>query len=529
MPVIHGAIQDFSLTLDKFIDHAAKWSPDTQVVTALDAGKVMRIGYAALRDRAKRVSAALASVGVGVGDCVATLAWNTQAHIESWYGIMGMGAVCHTLNPRLTAEQLSWMLNRSEASVLIISADLASLAADILRTDTPLSRVVVIDGDVGALSTSRQIPVQSFDALLASGPPDASWGHFPETAPCGLCFTSGTTGAPKGVTYTHRGNYLHTLRQTQADVTGIHSGDVILPVVPMFHANAWGLPFVAPATGAKLVLPGRHADGKSLARLIVDEGVTIGVAVPTVWLGLFDYLEESGTQVPSLQRIMVGGAPMPQALMTRIEALGIKVQTTWGMTELSPLGTATPPNARDRAARRSGAPAVGLDMRLTDQDGTPLAHQRGVEGHLWVRGHSVVERYFGQSESATQDGWFDTGDLAVIDDAGHLIVTGRSKDLIKSGGEWINPAEIEALVSALPDVALAAVVGREDQKWGERPLLLVELHNGAELTDDQLLEPLRGKVASWWFPDAIFRLDAMPLAATGKIDKLRLRSEYSRR
>lgn len=521
MPMTDGAMQDFALTLDKFLDHAAKWHPATEVVTALDDGSTRRIGYAELRRRAKRVSAVLAQLGARRGDRIATLAWNTQAHLESWYAIMGMGAVCHTLNPRLTAEQLAWMVGQSEAAILIASADLAPLASEIVHRAPSLHHVLVIDGEAADLG-------RPLEDALETAHEDAVWGGFDENAPCGLCFTSGTTGAPKGVTYTHRGNHLHTLRQLQADVAGITSRDVVMPVVPMFHASAWGLPFAAPATGAKLVLPGRHADGASLARLIADEGVTIAVGVPTVWLGLFDHLDETGAEVPSLKRVMVGGAPMPPALMARIEARGVEVQTTWGMTEISPLGTATTPGAPERNPALSGKPAQGMDLLLTDHTGEPLAEQRGTEGHLWVRGPSVVERYFGEREPATRSGWFCTGDLAAIDEQGNLQITGRSKDLIKSGGEWINPAEIEALVAALPDVALAAVIGRSDPKWGERPLLLVELREDASLSDDDLVSPLRGQVANWWIPDEVVRLPRMPLAATGKIDKLRLRTEYSR-
>ena len=521
MPVIDGAMQDFALTLDKFLDYAAKWHPRTEVVTAMENRAAHRIGYAALRDRAKQVSEVLAGMGTAPRSRVATLAWNTQAHLESWYAIMGMGAVCHTLNPRLTAEQLAWMVRQSEAATLIASADLAPLAQAIAADASCLKRVLVIDGEAPELG-------DTLEHLLGSAEAEVEWGNFEETAPCGLCFTSGTTGAPKGVTYTHRANYLHTLRQLQADVAGINSRDVVLPVVPMFHANAWGLPFAAPATGAKLVLPGRHADGASLAKLIAEEGVTIGVGVPTVWLGLFDHLHQTGAELPSLQRIMVGGAPMPPALMARIEASGVEVQTTWGMTELSPLGTATPPGAPSREPVLSGRPAQGMDLMLTDHLGVPLEEQRGTEGHLWARGASVVDRYFGHTETATRNGWFDTGDLAVIDGDGNLQITGRSKDLIKSGGEWINPAEVEALVASLSEVALAAVIGRVDAKWGERPLLLVELRENSELSDEALLAPLHGHVANWWIPDEVLRLARMPLAATGKIDKLRLRNEYSR-
>ena len=522
-----GEMQHFALTVDKFLLHAAKWHPRAEVVTARGGGVIDRIGYAGLLERARRVSAVLAERGIATGDRVATLAWNSQAHVEAWYAIMGMGAVCHTLNPRLLAAQSADMLAQSEARVLIASADLAPLVHGICEKAPSIRHVIVIDGPAEAVAIgSDRADVAAMETAMAADLEPVSWGGFAETAPCGLCFTSGTTGAPKGVTYTHRGNYLHSLRQLQADVTGITSRDAVLTVVPMFHANAWGLPFVVPAAGGKLVLPGRHADGASLADLIEAEEVTIAVAVPTVWLGLVDHLDETGRSLPSLRQIMVGGSPMPPALMQRIEARGIAVQTTWGMTELSPLGTATPSGAPERKASQSGRPAVGVDLMLADRDGRPLPDQHGGEGRLHVRGASVVERYFGHDEPATVDGWFDTGDLARIDADGNLTITGRAKDLIKSGGEWINPSEIEAIVGALPQVSLAAVIGRIDPKWGERPILLVEMRDGETLSDSELLEPLHGQVAPWWIPESVIRLNNMPLASTGKIDKMRLRSEY---
>jgi len=515
--MIDGDMQAFALTLDKFLDHAAKWRSNGQVVTARSGGRTDRIGYADLRDRAVRVSSVLAGLGVQAGDRVATLAWNSQAHVEAWYAIMGMGAVCHTLNPRVTAEQLAAMVVQSEARILIASADLVSLARRIMAHAPGLIRLLIIDGEAE--------DGEPLEPMILTERGAAPWGRFDETAPCGLCFTSGTTGAPKGVTYTHRSSYLHTLRALQADVMAITGEDAVLAVVPMFHANAWGLPFAAPAVGAKLVLPGPYADGASLARLIAAEDVTIAVGVPTVWLGLLEHLETHGGELPSLRRIMVGGAPMPPALMERLEQrLGVKVQTSWGMTELSPCGTMASLGAPSAAAV-SGRPAVGLDLLLTDADGVALPEQRDVEGHLRVRGASVIERYFGFETPATDaDGWFATGDLARIDAEGNLIITGRAKDLIKSGGEWINPVEIEAAVCALPEVSLAAVIGRPHPKWGERPILLVETQG--EVSDEALLESLRGRVASWWMPDAIYRLARMPLASTGKIDKIRLRSEY---
>ena len=308
----------------------------------------------------------------------------------------------------------------------------------------------------------------------------------------------------------------------------ITSRDVVLPVVPMFHANAWGFPFAVPAVGAKLVLPGRKNDGKSLAKLILSEGVTIAAAVPTVWVDLVDYLESTGGDLPSLNRIVVGGAPMPPALMERIEQrLGVRVQTSWGMTELSPSGTFSSPYDTARSPTLSGAPAIGVDLLLMDIEGQPLEEQRNIEGYLHVRGAAVIERYFGHEEKATDcNGWFNTGDLARIDTQGNLIITGRAKDLIKSGGEWINPAKIETIIGLLPQVSLVAVIGRLDPKWGERPILLVELREHQIISDEELLAPLKGRVPSWWIPDAVVHVTQMPLASTGKIDKMHLKSEY---
>jgi len=537
-----GDVQSFPLTLDKFLDHAAKWRPTAEVTTARDDGSIGRIGYASLRARSVKISGLLRRHGVEQGARVATLAWNTQGHVEAWFAIMGMGAVCHTLNPRLTAEQLADMLAQSEAQILFVSPDLIGLAGRIAALSPSVSLILVLDQAEALEATPEcRADIRLLELMLAEAPRDGNWGDgvsgdvvwgdFPETAPCGLCFTSGTTGAPKGVTYTHRSSFLHTLRVLQADVMAVTSRDRLLAVVPMFHANAWGLPFAAAAVGARLVLPGRRLDGASLARLIVSEGVTAGVGVPTVWLSLLEHVEATGLELPSLERIIMGGAPLAPALMQRIERrLGVIVQTSWGMTELSPSGTVASPQEGRRSAAVSGRPAVGIDLLLTDEAGKALPEQRGVEGHLKVRGAAVIQRYFGQDEDAADaDGWFATGDLARIDSEGQLTITGRAKDLIKSGGEWINPAEIEAVIGALPGVALAAVIGRVDAKWGERPILLVELSADAPADDEALLEPLKGRVASWWIPDAVHRLERMPLAATGKIDKLRLRAEYGAR
>ncbi|MDH5834624.1 AMP-binding protein [Luteimonas kalidii] len=527
MPVIHGQMQPYALTLDRLLAHGAKWHPQAEVVTAREGGQVDRIGYAGLHDRSRRLSATFSGLGIGAGDIVATLAWNTQGHLETWFALMGMGAVCHTLNPRLGEAHLASMLAQSRARALVVSADLAPLARRLAAKADALERVWSLDGEVQG--DDGVILVEALEPMIAAAKGEVAWGEFDENAPCGLCFTSGTTGAPKGVTYTHRGMFLHTLRTLQADGMALSMRERVLLAVPMFHANGWGVPFAAPAVGARLVLPGRYLDGASLAALINAEEVTVAIGVATVWLSLVEHLEATGGQTPSLTRVIVGGAPIAPALMQRIEQrLGASVQTSWGMTELSPTGTVAPPGDMHRAAHQSGRPSIGVDLLLTDADGVALPRQRDTEGHLRVRGASTVQRYFGDAQPAVDaQGWFDTGDLARIDTDGNLVITGRAKDLIKSGGEWINPAEIEEIVGSLPDVSLAAVIGREDPKWGERPVLLLEARgDDGGPSDDAVMEALRGRVASWWLPDAVIRVPRMPLAATGKIDRMRLRAEF---
>ena len=523
-------MQSYALTVDKFLDHAAKWTGEREVVTA-EAGQVAsRIGYADLRERSLRLSGALAALGLKQGDRVGTLAWNTQHHVEMYYAAMGAGIVCHTLNPRLTAAYLAAMINEAEDRVLAVSANLATSLGQLLPLCPVLEHIILMDGDelAPAKVEGSFAKVWAYETLLAAHGAPVTWGDFDENTPAGLCYTSGTTGRPKGVLYTHRSNYLHTLRALQADAFALTGSDVLLVAVPMFHANGWGMPFAAPAVGAKLVLPGRNTDGASLARLMRDEGVTVAAGVQTVWLGVVDHLDAVGGDLPALKRVVIGGSSCPDALIRRLEErLGATVQTSWGMTELSPLGTVAPPNAPSTETRASGRPTMGLDLKLTDADGVTLAQQRNAVGHLKVKGASVLDRYFkAESDALDEEGYFDTGDLASLDDEGNLSIRGRSKDLIKSGGEWINPAEIEDIVGRHPAVGQVAVVGRSDPKWGERPVLIVEVRPGESIDAQTLIQALRGKVADWWLPDQIVQIGAMPLAATGKIDKNQLRADY---
>ncbi len=521
-------MQRYALTVDKFLDHAAKWHGTSGVVSSGAGGGTDRITYRQLRERCQRVSGAMLDQGLAQGDRVATLAWNTQDHLTLYYAAMGAGLVCHTLNPRLSVAHLAEMVNEAEDRWIAVGAGLQSLARQLLASCPTLQTVILLDGQ--ALEEDFQgVHQWSLEDLLRLFGRVVSWGDFDEETPAGLCYTSGTIGKPRGVLYTHRSNYLHTLRALQADAIALSAEDTVLVAVPMFHANGWGFPFAAPAAGAKMVLPGRSTDPNHLYELIVGERVTVAAAVQTVWLGLVEHLEKAGGELPTLRRIIIGGSHCPEALLRRIEErLDVRVQPSWGMTELSPLGTIEPPNVPPGpGSRTSGRSPMGLDLKLVDADGAALPEQRLHVGRLMVRGASVAERYFKQAEPALDaEGYFDTGDLALLDEAGYLTITGRAKDLIKSGGEWINPREIEDLVAGLPAVALAAVVGRPHPKWGERPVLIVEPHRQQTLDREALLAALRGKVPDWWLPEQIVLLDRMPLAATGKIDKQRLRAEY---
>ncbi len=515
-------MQDYALTVDRFLDHGARWRPRARVVSAAGGGPDRVVGYAEVRERANRLSGALIDLGLQPGDRIATLAWNSQDHVELWYAAMGVGMACHTLNPRLTEAQLAAMVDQAGDRLLAVGIGLADVGGRLMGLCPSLERLILLDVDQGPAGA------QTLEDILARHGRPVEWGGFDERTLAGLCFTSGTTGAPKGVGYTHRSNYLHTIRSLQADAMAVTADDAVLIAVPMFHANGWGLPFACPAAGADMILPGRDLDGASLARLINTHQATIAVGVPTVWLGLLDHLDASGEDTPSLRRIIIGGSSCPDSLIRRMETrLGVTVQTSWGMTELSPLGVISPPTDQPMAAQGAGRPPMGLDLLLTDEHGQSLPDQTNAVGHLKVRGQSVVHQYWGADQPAVDsEGWFDTGDLAFVDEGGALHLAGRSKDLIKSGGEWINPVEIEEIVGALPAIGLVAVIGRVHPKWGERPVMIVEPANGQSVDDETLKAALKGRVADWWIPDQIIRVEAMPLAATGKINKTELRAVY---
>ena len=529
-----GAMQDWPLTVDRILDHAKSWHGGVEVVSRSVEGRIVRTTYADIHDRAKRVSHALKGLGVGFGDRVATLAWNTARHVEAWYGVMGIGAVCHTLNPRLFPHQLAYIINHAEVKVLFTDLTFLPILAA-LRDKLPTVQHVVVMTDRAGMKRVNYPGALCFEDLVEQSSADVAWGGFGEETPAGLCYTSGTTGDPKGVLYTHRSNFLHTLVTMGRDVMGLSAQDVVLPVVPMFHANAWGLAFSCPAAGAKMVMPGQRLDGASVHELLEMEGVTFSAAVPTVWQLLLTHLRDTKGQLSTLKRVVIGGSAAPEAIIRGFrDEYGVSVTHAWGMTETSPLGTLASPTraismmseeAQLRFTLKQGRPPVGVELKLVDDAGELLPHDGSTYGRLMVRGPFVTGAYFkgAGGEILDREGYFDTGDVATIDEFGFMQITDRAKDVIKSGGEWISSIEIENIAVGHPKAALCAVIGVAHPKWDERPILLVQLKAGESATKAEFLQHLEGKIAKWWTPDDVVFLSDIPLGPTGKIDKRLLR------
>ncbi len=528
-----GLMQDWPLTVDKIIDHAKNWHGDREVVTRSVEGPIVRTTYAAIHERARRVSNALKGWGIKPGDRVATLAWNTDKHIETWYGVMGIGAVCHTLNPRLFPEQLIYIINHAEDRVIFTDLTFVPLLEAILPHIPKVERVIVMT-DAAHMPQTKLPRAEAYEAVIAGQSTDCVWGDFEENTACGLCYTSGTTGNPKGVLYSHRSNFIHTLLGLQSTVLGATPSEVILPVVPMFHANAWGIAFGGPAAGAKLVMPGAKMDGASIYELLETEKVTFSAAVPTVWQGLLMHMREHGLKLSTVKRVLIGGSAVPESLIRAFhDDYGVEVLQGWGMTETSPIGTLSnmtpeleslPFEEQLKWRVKQGTPPLGVELKLKDDAGRTLDHDGHTFGHLMVKGPTVARAYFREEGSIVDgEGFFDTGDVATVDDMGFMQITDRSKDVIKSGGEWISSIEIENIAVGHPKVELAAVIGAAHPKWDERPVLLLKLKEGETLDKQEHLDFLQGKIAKWWMPDDVVALDEIPLGATGKIDKKLLR------
>ena len=528
-----GLMQDWPLTVDKIIDHAKNWHGEREVVTRSVEGPIVRTTYAQIHERAKRVSSALKDWGVQPGDRVATLAWNTANHIEAWYGIMGIGGVCHTLNPRLFPEQLVYIINHAEDRIIFVDLTFVPLLEAILPHIPKVEHVVIMT-DAAHMPQTKLPKAVAYEDAIAGQSTDVVWGDFDEQTACGLCYTSGTTGNPKGVLYSHRSNFLHTFMGLQATVMAATPKEVILPVVPMFHANAWGIAFAGPAAGTKLVMPGAKMDGQSIYELIEQEGVTFSAAVPTVWQGLFAHMKQNGLGFSTLKRVLIGGSACPESLIRGFQDdFGVEVTHAWGMTETSPIGTIAnlPPeilklsyDEQMKYRLKQGVPPLGVELKLKDEAGAELPHDGVTFGRLMVKGPTISRAYFKEDGSILDDdGFFDTGDVATVDDLGFMQITDRAKDVIKSGGEWISSIEIENIAVGHPKVEIAAVIGAAHPKWDERPVLILKLKPDETLDKQEHLDFLTGKIAKWWMPDDVVAVDDIPLGATGKIDKKLLR------
>jgi fatty-acyl-CoA synthase len=535
---MNGQMMQQPLLISTLLTHAERHHGEQQVVSRRVEGDIHRTTYREMAARSRSMANAIAALGVKFGDRVATLAWNGYRHMELYYAVSGSGAVLHTLNPRLHPDQVVWIADHAEDQVLFFDLTFLPLIEAIASRVKTIKKFVAMT-DRAHMPASSKVPgLLCYEELIADAGDDFTWPSFDENTASSLCYTSGTTGNPKGALYSHRSTLLHTYAAALPDALSCSARDVILPVVPMFHVNAWGLPYAACMVGAKLVFPGPHLDGKSLHDLFESEGVTVSAGVPTVWQGLLAHVEANDLKFSTMRRTIIGGSACPPAMMrTFQERYDVQVLHAWGMTEMSPLGTVCTLkpkheqlSADERMAVQSkqGRAVFGVDMKIVDADGQDLPHDGKASGELLVRGPWIIANYFkGEGGDPLVNGWFPTGDVSTIDADGYMQITDRSKDVIKSGGEWIGSIDLENVAMAHPAVAMAACIGAKHPKWDERPLLVVVLKPGAQLTREELIKFYEGKIAKWWTPDDVVFVDAIPLGATGKMQKNKLRDQFA--
>jgi fatty-acyl-CoA synthase len=533
-----GQMMQQPLLISSLLTHAERHHGEREIVSRRVEGDIHRSSYRELASRSRRMAKALAALGVGPSDRVATLAWNGYRHMELYYAVSGSGAILHTLNPRLHPDQVVYIADHAEDVVLFFDLTFAPLIAAVApRTKTIRHFVAMCDRAHLPPDAAKLPGLLVYEELIAAQDDRYQWPSFDENTASSLCYTSGTTGNPKGVLYSHRSTVLHAYAAALPDALGCGSADTILPVVPMFHVNAWSLPYVGCMVGAKLVFPGAGLDGKSLYELFETERVTLSAGVPTVWQGLLAYVEAKGLKFSTMKRTVIGGSACPPAMLRSFgDTYGVHVLHAWGMTEMSPLGTVCAFKARHLEQTRDeryavmakqGRAVYGVDMKVVDAEGRELPFGSEESGELMVRGPWILDRYFkGEGGDPLRDGWFPTGDVARIDADGYMQITDRSKDVIKSGGEWIGSIDLENIAMAHPAVAMAACIAAKHPKWDERPLLVVVRKPGAELTREQLIAFYEGKIAKWWTPDDVVFVDAIPLGATGKMQKNKLREQF---
>lgn len=539
--MLHGLMMQAPLAIASLIQHADRYHPDVEIVSRRVEGDIHRTTYRQAHRRARQLANALAALGVGRSDRVGTLAWNGYRHFELYFAVSGSGAVLHTLNPRLHPEQIAWIINHAGDRVLCFDLTFLPIVEAIAAHCPGVEHwVAMIDHE--RMPAAAKVPLHCYEALIDGQTDRLAWPQFDENLASSMCYTSGTTGNPKGVLYSHRSTLLHSYAAALPDALNLSSRDTILPVVPMFHVNAWGLPYVAPMVGAKLVFPGGQLDGKSLYVLFESERVTVSAGVPTVWQGLLAHVESAGLRFSTMNRTVIGGSACPPAMLRLFqERYGVQVLHAWGMTEMSPLGTVASLKAKHLGQSaeerlpvqyKQGRPIFGVDMKIVGDDGQDLPWDGKAFGDLWVRGPWVVREYFkGEGgdplqHDAAGTGWFPTGDVATIDADGYMQITDRSKDVIKSGGEWISSIEIENIAVSHPAVAMAACIAIKHPKWDERPLLVVVRKPDAQLSAEEMLRHYEGKLAKWQIPDAVAFVESIPLGATGKMLKARLREQF---
>ena len=534
---MQGLMMDFPLTITSIMEHAERVHGAQEIVSVTRDNPRHRYSYADAFGRVRQLANAMNSWGLSSSDRIATLAWNDYRHFETYYASACSGYVCHTINPRLFPEQIVYIINHAEDQYVFLDPDFWPLIEQVAPQCPGVKGWVI-------MTTAEHMPdtsvgnVHCYEDVISGQSDSYEWPAIEENEACALCYTSGTTGNPKGVLYSHRSTVLHTYATMMPDSMNISSADVVLPIVPMFHVNAWGNPYACPVAGAKMVMPGnKMGHGPTLAALINEEGVTMSAGVPTVWLNLLAHLRSSGERVDTLQRVVVGGSACPLSVMEEFDTYGVDTRHAWGMTEMSPLGTSNSAGARRsqydaetfaNIRTNVGQPIFGVEVKITDDDNKELPWDGVAFGALKVRGPWICSSYFKLDGSSAheEEGWFETGDVASIDPRGNVSITDRTKDVIKSGGEWISSIEVENCATGHPMVAEAAVIGRVHPKWGERPLLIVVKNGEGDVTPEELKSFLDGKIAKWWIPDDVQYIEEMPHTATGKIQKMKLREMF---
>jgi acyl-CoA synthetase (AMP-forming)/AMP-acid ligase II len=533
-----GLMMDQPLLVKSILEFAERVNPNVEIVSVTVDNPRHRYTYKDAFQRARQLANVIDGWGLAQGDRIATLAWNDYRHFEAYYGICASGYVAHTINPRLFPEQIEYIINHAEDQWVLTDRDFVPLLEQIAPSCPNVKGWVVMTDEAHMPETSLA-NVHCYETLVQAASAEFEWPVFDENSACALCYTSGTTGNPKGVLYSHRSTMLHAYASLMPDVLGVSCRDVVMPIVPMFHVNAWGNPYACPMVGAKLVFPGsKMGDGAELSALINEEKVTMSAGVPTVWLGLLAHLRKTGETIDSLKRIIVGGAACPLAIMHEMDKHGVESRVGWGMTEMSPLGTvnalttevdALPEEERDRMRLKGGRPVFGVEIKITDDEGNELPWDGVAFGSLKVRGPWICSNYYklDDSDAHAEEGWFETGDVATIDPHGYMAITDRTKDVIKSGGEWISSIDVENAAMGHPGVAEAAVIGAYHPKWSERPLLIVVREkSGDQASAEDILEFLVGKIAKWWIPEGVEFIDEIPHTATGKIQKVELRKMF---